>query len=402
MSQVLLLVDDEPMNLDMLGRRLVKRGYQVVTAPGGAQALELLKTTPVDLVLLDINMPVMSGIQVLERIRTNHAAHRLPVIMVTANSESEMIVDAIEKGANDYVTKPVDIEVLQARIEVTLAARSELEQAVTPPELASSGQLGPYEVLECLGQGSTGKVYLAHDPRLERKVAVKVLSDMEERRLQRFSMEARALATLSHPGIVEVYDLSLSPVPYYAMELVDGKNLEVYLEGKPLNPRWAADLARQTADALDTVHRAGIFHRDLKPSNLMVDTADRIYLTDFGLARFTDGDLNLTRPGELLGTPAYMAPEQIEPELGPVGGRTDLFALGVILYEMLTGSLPYSSKQLATLLVEIVAVKPVRPEAAPDALADLCLHLLEKCPENRPATAREVADRLGEYLKESC
>lgn len=403
-DEVLLVVDDEAMNRDMLSRRLQREGFQVLVAEGGSAALDLVATQRVDLVLLDIMMPGMSGLEVLAELRRQHTPARLPIIMVSASSDSSQVVEALNLGANDYVTKPVNLPVTLARVQSQLARRRE---AAAPAafRVEVGGMVNHFRVDAVLGQGGMGTVYRATDTRLDRTVALKVLSTdlgLTPTQVERFTREARAIARVRHPGVVAVYEVSSTPCHYIAMELVRGDTLDRYLGNTPLPPRKAAALVRSIADALAEVHEHGILHRDLKPSNVMIDEAGGAHLTDFGLAKVVEGELELTKTGTLLGTPAYMAPEQVDGSLGPIGEPADLYALGLILYETLTGRPALESKNLAPLLFEILNRSPEPPSArnpkVPPELDALCLRLQAHDPSRRPASAREVEQELDRYL----
>ena len=300
------------------------------------------------------------------------------------------------------MTKPVNLPVLLARVQGQLARRRE----AGPFKVEIGGMVGPYRVDSLLGQGGMATVYEASDTRLGRPVALKILSaEMSATPLQveRFLREARALARVRHPGVVAIYEVASSPCYYLAMELVRGRTLDHFLEGRALPPRQAAALARQVALALQEVHRHGILHRDLKPSNLILDGAGEVHLMDFGLARIVDADTSLTRSGTLLGTPQYMAPEQVDERLGPVGPKTDLHALGLILYELLTGCPPLKGRTVSTLLYEILQRTPEAPSLknpeVPPALDALCLRLQARKPEDRCADAAEVVRELDRFLR---
>lgn len=403
-EEVLLVVDDEAMNRDMLSRRLQREGFQVLVAEGGASALDLVAQQRVDLVLLDIMMPGMSGIEVLSELRRQHTPAQLPIIMVSASSDSSQVVEALNLGANDYVTKPVNMPVTLARVQSQLARRRE---AVAQPGFCVEigGNVSHYRVEAQLGQGGMGTVYRATDTRLDRTVALKVLSPdlaLSPQQVERFTREARAIARVRHPGVVAVYDVGNTPCHYIAMELVRGDTLDRYLGGMPLPPRKAAELIRRVAEALAEVHEHGILHRDLKPTNIMMDEEGRPHLTDFGLAKVVEGELELTKSGTLLGTPAYMAPELVDGTLGPTGERSDLYALGLLFYEVLTGRTAIEGKALASLLFEILNRVPEPPSErvpqVPPALDSLCLRLQARDPRERPASARAVAEELEAFL----
>ncbi len=254
-----------------------------------------------------------------------------------------------------------------------------------------------------------GAVYLAHDTQLDRQVAVKTPrfsgSDAAEM-VERFYREARAAASFRHPNICPVHDASeIDGQHCLVMAYIDGHPLSRYIAGgKPQNERAVATTVRKLALALDQAHQRGVVHRDLKPANVMVDRQGEPLVMDFGLARRFRGDeeTRITQTGFLLGTPAYMSPEQIEGDQEKIGPATDIYSLGVILYEVLTGKLPFSGS-IGPLLRKIATEEP--PDAAAarpgldSRLASICRRMMAKKREERPASMRAVADELGEFLK---
>ena len=206
---------------------------------------------------------------------------------------------------------------------------------------------GRYRILRKLGQGGMGSVYLAHDSQLDRPVALKVphfsAADGPDA-LERFYREARAAATIVHANICPVYDVNEhAGVPYVTMAYIEGRPLaELIRAGKPLPQRPVAAAARKLALALHEAHRRGVVHRDLKPSNVMINSRREPVVMDFGLAwRLDREDARLTKSGSILGTPAYMSPEQVRGDVSALGPGCDIYSLGVLLYEMLTGRPPY-------------------------------------------------------------
>jgi tetratricopeptide (TPR) repeat protein len=269
-------------------------------------------------------------------------------------------------------------------------------------------QFGRYRIIKKLGQGGMGSVYLAHDSQLDRQVALKVphfAAGAGPEVLQRFDREARTAATLEHPNICPVYDVGkIEGVPYLTMAYIQGRSLaEVLRVPEPLVPRQIALLLRKVALALHEAHARGIVHRDLKPSNIMINQRGEPVLMDFGLARRVNADESrLTQTGVPVGTPAYMAPEQLTGQGGPLGPSCDVWALGVILFEMLTGRLPFDGP-LPSMVAQILvrpAPRPadVRPDVDP-ALDAICQKALAKRPEDRYPGMEPLARALTAYLK---
>lgn len=267
-------------------------------------------------------------------------------------------------------------------------------------------RISRYEILGELGRGSMGRVYLAHDPNTDRKVAVKLLAppagagaEEEAAARARFLLEARAAARLHHPGIVVVHDAGTDPEsdrPFFAMEWVDGRSLAALLaERGPLPWPAAVRLAAQVAAALEHAHERGVVHRDVKPSNILLASDGVVKVSDFGIAKFVAESHTLS--GHVLGTPNYISPEQLRGE--PVDGRTDLFSLAAVLYEMLTGEPPFKSDSMASITYKVAHLEPRPPSELrhdlPDGLERLLLRALAKSPAARPPSAGEFARELA-------
>jgi eukaryotic-like serine/threonine-protein kinase len=265
---------------------------------------------------------------------------------------------------------------------------------------------GDYEIQKELGRGGMGVVYQARQVTLNRPVALKmikagVLADHAE--LQRFQNEAEAVALLDHPGIVPVYEVGEHDGQrYFSMKLVEGGNLADQLASMKDNPRAAATLLAETAEAVHHAHMRGILHRDLKPANILVDTAGHPHVTDFGLAKRVEGDVEMTASGAILGTPAYMSPEQAHGRRGSITTATDVYGLGAILYAMLTGKAPFGGSSVMDTL-DAVRTRPPEPPKkfnvhVPRDLETICLKCLEKDPRRRYSSAHELAADLNNWL----
>lgn len=410
---MLLVVDDNKENRTHLARRLARDGYQVLTAESGALALETLELQPVALVLLDLQMPDMDGLEVLEHIRAEKDENELPVLMVSANTDTATKVAAMDRGANDYLHKPVEYDFLLAKVRQTLRARESgnhsANQAQTRPaskaarEYEIGDSLSHYRLDNLLGQGGMGKVFRAHDQTLLRDVALKVMTgELEKVARQRFLNEARAVARISHPNVITIYEIGESPVPFLAMELVLGKELDELTGGQPVEPARAVPWTLQIAEALEAVHQSGILHRDLKPSNVMVSESGRVKVMDFGLAKIAELDQKLTRTGDIWGTPQFMSPEHFDPNYGEVDAQSDLFALSGIFYQLLTGHPPFRSNNMAALIYEILSKDPapvdqLRPGLDP-RLASICQRGLSKQKSQRHPDATAFIQELQAVL----
>ena len=278
-----------------------------------------------------------------------------------------------------------------------------------PSTLGDARRVGPYEIIETLGRGAMGEVFVARDSRLSRNVAIKVISDAtsDPSRRKRFIQEARSASALNHPNIVTIHDFGTSDgISYIVSELVEGESLRDVLRRGPLGLRKLLDLAIQIADALAAAHEAGIVHRDLKPENIMIAGGDRVKLLDFGLAKTLAGggdsestmDDNLTEPGFIVGTVAYMSPEQARGEQATI--QSDQFSFGVILHEMATGHHPFKRDTPMETLIAIANFQ--RPPFTPGPVSFRML--VERClavdPGKRFANTSETIERLTKIRRD--
>ncbi len=420
-----LVVDDLPANVELMEKRLKKSGLDVLTASGGPEAFKMLERHTVDLVLLDIMMPGMSGIEVLRKIRETWSAAVLPVIMVTAKTDSRDVVEALGLGANDYVTKPVDYPVAWARIQAHLRTREATRAALPVPDAEphTPAQAGPgsilggrYRLESRIGGGSFGIVFRSHHQELDRPVAVKVLStsaDTDPQALARFRREGASACRVDHPNAVQVLDLGVNAggVAFLVMELLEGVSLDAELEQmRRFTPKRCTEILEPVCLALAAAHDAGVVHRDIKPSNIFLHRSasgeETPKILDFGIAKIAGAaalEQHLTIDGSLLGTPAYMAPERFR--RGPYGVKSDIWSVGTVLYEMLSGRLPFvpsSPDPLALVAMQVEEdpppLRPLCPDISP-ALEALVRTTLDKDPAVRPS-AELLARRLSKVATE--
>ncbi|MFO0942632.1 MAG: serine/threonine-protein kinase [Pirellulales bacterium] len=266
-----------------------------------------------------------------------------------------------------------------------------------------------YELLREVGRGGFAIVYQAKNKQLRRDVAIKMFQPgriPSSKELGRFRSEATAVARLNHPNIVQIFEIGQwAGVPFLALEFVDGGTLARKLERSLLPAREAATLIEKLARAIQHAHERGVIHRDLKPANVLFDSKGQPKIADFGLAKLLESENNsweATRTGEPLGTPRYMAPEQASGNSSKIGKCTDVYALGVLLYECLTGQAPFVAASVVESLKKITQDEPISPRklqpSIPRDLATICLKCLEKQPIRRYGSAAELADDLGPLL----
>jgi len=265
-------------------------------------------------------------------------------------------------------------------------------------------QVPGYEILGELGRGGMGVVYRARQLGLNRMVALKMVlnSQASESELERFRLEARSVATAQHPNIVGVFDVGeFNGLPYMALEFVEGGPLDNRLKGEPQDPQFTAKVMEQVCRAMAHAHSLKIIHRDLKPANVLLTREDLPKVTDFGLAKEMDAEDGHTRTGSIMGTPSYMPPEQAEGKAKELTAVADIYSLGAILYEFLTGRPPFKGRTLLETLEHVRKKDPVAPvdlnPTTPIDLQTIALKALEKDPEKRYQTATEMAEDLAAF-----
>ena len=309
------------------------------------------------------------------------------------------------------VADRLDLSALAAQLaDVPCAPLQPVPNTVgfTAPDLPAVAQatIGRYQLLGELGRGGMGVVYRAFDPEFQRHIALKLTATGAPSTLQRFRREVRTVARLAHPGIVPVFDVGTHRHGMFlTMELVEGCDLGVRLSDEGALPvADAVRIAMEVGDALAHAHLRGVIHRDVKPANILLDTRGRARITDFGLAiELRDSATRLTRHGQVLGTPAYMAPEQAEGNVAAVGPATDVYALGAVLFEMLTGQPPVAEDHPARMLHQILTMMPPDPrEQRPDVpagLAKIVQFAMARAPQDRYPTVRSMVVDLRRHLR---
>jgi serine/threonine-protein kinase len=307
-----------------------------------------------------------------------------------------------------------------------VAPAQSTEPSAAPKMTAGGVQVPGYEVLEVLGQGGMGVIYKARQLSLNRPVALKLMlagPHARPEQVARFRAEAEAVAQLRHPNVVQIYEVGeCGGQPYFAMEFVEGGSLAERLAKGPLPARQAAGLLATVAEAVHAAHERGIVHRDLKPGNVLLEnpkskvqgpkSEDPLWtldlglctpkITDFGLAKRLDADVSPTQTGAVLGTPSYLAPEQAGGKTREIGPAADVYSLGAILYEALTGRPPFHGETTLDTLEQVRLRQPVPPSRlqpkVPRELETICLKCLEKEPPQRYASAMELANDLRRFL----
>jgi serine/threonine protein kinase len=340
--------------------------------------------------------------------------------MASSDRVLDLLVEWDEQRRQGHVVTPEqlcpDDPALQEALRQRLRQWERCRALWAPPEETRprGGALQPptaphlegFEILGVLGQGGMGIVYKARQTPLARLVALKMIragAYAKPQELSRFRREAEVTARLQHPNIVQIYEVGEHEgCPYVVLEYVEGGNLAQQLDGTPLPERRAAEVMLTLARAVQHAHERGILHRDLKPGNVLVAADGTLKITDFGLAKRLDADLGETRTGAVLGSPSYMAPEQAEGRVHDLGPATDIYSLGAMLYQLLTGRPPFRARTTLETLEQVRTQDPLPPTALqpclPRDLETICLKCLEKNPRHRYPSAQALAQDLQCFL----
>lgn len=338
------------------------------------------------------------------------AQQRLQLLLTkVAEDKTAHDGDGITVAFAESVLRPEGIQPSQTAFDATVQLQQtqhSLKGREPLPRSAQEPRFGNYQVLDEIARGGMGVVYRARDLSLDRVVALKTIlagnlaSDAD---VIRFRAEAEAAASLSHIAIVPIFEVGRAhDLHYFAMAYIDGESLAKRIERSPMSNRDAAVLLRKIADAIAYAHQRGIIHRDLKPANVLLDRAGAPHITDFGLAKRSDKESQLTMSGQILGTPSYMPPEQAEgkQEIGPAA---DVYALGGILYAMLTGRPPFLGTSVIETIHQVLERDPTIPSLIKSTidrdLETICLKCLQKRPVDRYSSVSEVIAELDRYLR---
>jgi CheY-like chemotaxis protein len=427
------VVDDNPNNLSLLTSILRAAGYTVRMAVNGQRALQAVQARQPELMLVDVNMPVMDGYTLCERLRADPRTAEVPVILLSALDDVQDKLRGFGAGAVDYVTKPFHAEEVLARVGTQLKLarlRRELEEKnrelqARHDELAAAweghGRMfatlaealpgatldGKYRLEEKIGEGGFAVVYRATHLALERPVAVKVLRPSltdAEAQLRGLRQEGISATRVNHPNAVAVLDsgVTRTGVGYLVMELLSGRSLaEELQQGGPVTPARAGQIMVPVCRVLAAAHAQGLLHRDIKPANIFLSTRDgveTVKVVDFGIARlFGEAAAGAhTTIGQVVGTPVYMSPERL---LGkPHDGRADVYSVGVTLYQMLAGQSPFTASEggVAALILACMSEDPIPlMKVRPDLPRALCVVVMSAMARN-PADRPDVAALAGE------
>lgn len=424
----ILVVEDEAPIRKNLVTLLRINGYEVVDAPDGQAALQLAHEIQPALILSDVMMPVLDGFGLLQRLRQDPATAAIPLIFLTARNDRRDMRRGMNLGADDYLSKPFSreevLEAVAARIRRSQTldkthppARSSTPGVpsqepsapspalrrtlpTAPPNLLPADTAPPmvikgYQITRKIGGGGMSEVFLAIRESDGRELALKVLDtriNQDVAQLHRFIQEYALLAEIDHPNVAKIFDQGFADEnAFITMEYFSRGDIKRCI-ATGVTPAQALSVTAQVALALAQIHAQGIVHRDLKPDNLMLREDGSIALIDFGVAKHSDGELGQTLHGEIVGSPYYLSPEQASGRA--VSSSSDIYCLGVIFHELLTGRRPFTADRMETLLAQHLFTPTPElkgPHAAYQALLDRMMH---KDPHRRFVSAMAIVEHI--------
>ncbi len=413
-NRLVFVVDDEAMQRSVVARYLERDELEVETYPSAEEALVAARERTPDVIVTDVMMDGMSGIDLCLSVRENPATSWIPIIVVSSMDQEEYILAAFKNGADDYMVKPVRSTELRSKVKVylTLGAGRKMKVATTGPApdpfVSSMEEYGKFSILEEIARGGMGVVYLAHQKDLEKQVALKVLKEetsRDEIATRRFFREMRTMSAVKHPSVVKVHDVGQVNGRYYmSMEHIQGVTLDEYAKKQLPSQQTLCQIFSSITSAIGALHERQITHRDIKPENILVTATGRPYIIDFGLACKLVDD-SITQAGQALGTPLFMAPEQIGSDM-QWDHRCDFYSLGFTMYMLLTGAHPFDTpdtESLQKLFHRHFKEMPPPPSFSIPGLHrgwdPIIMRLIMKDPARRFQTAAEVSRALGKLHK---
>ncbi|MHC5038319.1 MAG: serine/threonine protein kinase [Planctomycetota bacterium] len=390
-----LVTDDDEAIRDTLGETLLDLGFQhVEMAANGEEALETLDRKETDLLLLDLAMPKIRGEEVVEV-----ALDRDPdliIIVITGFATLEKAVTLMKRGIYDLLRKPFNPHILAKKLESALLKHQAQKEGEEKPK-----DFGDFELIEEISRGGMGVIWRVREKATDEIVALKILiagDQATDEQVLRFHREASTIAELRHPHIVSIRRIGVHKGQHYiAMDFIDGRPLDMWIEHKDPPLRTILHVLVQAGMALHYAHEREILHRDLKPSNILVDERMQPHIIDFGLAKSIRDNLRITEGRRLHGTIGYIAPERFGEKDRQLDARSDIYSLGVILYEILTGTYPYRLMRELDFLPDFSSTPSppfhFRPELSRE-LSDAAMRAIALKPRDRFGSTREFMQVL--------
>lgn len=410
-SQKVLVVDDDKGLLGVVVDFLTAKGLYVESFGSIEAAQHKLSSEQFDLLILDWDLPGVSGVEFCRQYRERGGL--APVLLMTGHDSIEDKELGLEIGADDYVTKPFSMRELHALVKSMLRRSS--TYAKPAQEAFDEADLMPgfvldqkYRLEQPIGRGGMAIVWLATDLKMSRQVVIKLMHRHlagEAESMKRFEHECKIMAQIQHPNVVTIYDAGCyrNWLPYLVMEYVKGESLRDVLDERGAAPIKAAiAITTQICAGLQDAHDAGIVHRDLKTENILIQDRsyrhDAVKIADFGIARLLGSKERITRDGMVIGTIEYISPEQLED--AQIDGRADIYALGIMLFEILTGAMPFEAQTVEGMMMKHLLAAPELLSSKREDLpqgSELEL-IINKCLEKKPQDRFASADELREAL----
>jgi DNA-binding response OmpR family regulator/tRNA A-37 threonylcarbamoyl transferase component Bud32 len=400
----ILIVEPDSQFAQMLKLRFINEGFTIDKARDGKEALQKISAHPPDIILSEVLLPKLDGFTLCSTLKNEPQTADIPIIFISSQKDNHYINKGLNLGAEDYLTKPVNLDILSTKVRRSTRAavtqvptgtepqraqpvesKMEAFQSVSIQGFKEGALLGRrYEIISKLGEGGMGAVFKARDRALDEVIALKLLKqDLVEDQLivERFKYEIKLARRISHPNVIRIHDFGELENNYFiSMEFCEGKTLKEIMSGeKGLPLKTALHYFGQMLSAMSAAHSEGIIHRDLKPGNMIVVANNVLKILDFGLAKVANVP-GVTITGQIFGTPLYMSPEQAQGQ--KLDSRSDIYSLGVMFYEMLTGKVPFHADNLTAILMKHINEDPVPPRklnpSIPPAIEKLILTSLAK------------------------
>ena len=395
----ILVVDDDELFRDFAAGALKSAGHRVTMAGSARVAVDFVESDAPDLVVTDINMPDVDGFQLVEILNAPSGRRWIPVILMSAMSDTEAFKTAFRAGAVDYLVKPFKrsdiIEAVGRKLAEAANRRKSVLEAGRARTLESL--IPNFSIISELGEGGMGAVYLAERNSDKSRIALKLLTLAEDgvdqtAAISRFLEERAMLARIDHPSVAKVYEHGISDTHIYiAMEYFPCGDLRDAIS-MGVSVASAIRFARQIAEGLEVVHAHQIVHRDIKPANIMLRSDGSVALVDFGIAKSADAPSTLTSHGETMGTPHYMSPEQINGDA--LDARADLYSVGALFYEMLTRRKPFAGERIETILMQHVSAERPQLPRGLSIVQPIIERLMAVDPDDRFPDARSFLRSL--------
>ncbi|OGV52371.1 MAG: hypothetical protein A2X49_02430 [Lentisphaerae bacterium GWF2_52_8] len=370
-----MLVDDSPLSRTLIAGILSAKGHEVSTFQDGQEALAQFANIRPDAVLLDFEMPGLSGLETCIELRKRPDSYNVPIAIVSSHEAEEEISTALTNGADEYILKPIRANELASKISFLMAKRAAPLGAKMAGNVIFSGR---YHIIKLLGKGGYSMVYLARDLRTNKEVAIKIMesSSLDDNSTPQFLREAYGLSMLDHPNIVKYMESShFSDKRFLVTEYIRGESLSAFVKKAPFSELDLIQIADKMCSALSHMSARNVIHRDIKADNILISKEGRVVLIDFGLARGPQQD-TLSLGNDFHGTPQYVAPEYIRNE--ELSVKSDIYSLGITLFYAASGKFPFPSPDASAIIHSHLTVIPPRLEKNVPGISKIFSIMIEK------------------------